>query len=146
MDFRNVVCDAVELYANREDVQFTFLDLVPKDLSLAIMGDSKLFGRVISNLIINGIQAVEKPRTPEIHMTLSCHAREVMVEIRDNGKGVPEELKDKIFLPNFSTKSEGSGLGLAIAKRGVETAGGRVWFITKTGEGTSFFLAFPLLA
>lgn len=146
MDFRKVVCEAVELYANREDVQFTFVDQVPKDLSLAIMGDSKLFGRVISNLIINGIQAVEKPRTPEIHMTLSCHAREVMVEIRDNGKGVPEELKDKIFLPNFSTKSEGSGLGLAIAKRGVETAGGRVWFITKTGEGTSFFLAFPLLA
>ncbi|MCC5935984.1 MAG: GHKL domain-containing protein [Lunatimonas sp.] len=145
MDFRKVVCEAIELYANREDVRFTFVDLVPKEVPLTIMGDPKLFGRVISNLIINGIQAVEKPRQPEIQVALSRQGQEVMVEIRDNGKGVPEELKDKIFLPNFSTKSEGSGLGLAIAKRGVETAGGRVWFKTKAGEGTSFFLAFPLL-
>ncbi|WP_209330663.1 sensor histidine kinase [Lunatimonas salinarum] len=145
MDIRKVVHEVVELYANREDIRFSFVDRVPKEIPVTIMGDSKLFGRVISNLIINGIQAVEKSRIPEICVELDQYDQEVIVEVKDNGKGVPEELKNKIFLPNFSTKSEGSGLGLAIAKRGVETAGGRVWFKTKAGEGTSFFLAFPLL-
>src|SRR5690606_8644802 len=80
-----------------------------------------------------------------IQVTLTEKDQWVQLEIRDNGKGVEETLRDKIFIPNFSTKSEGSGLGLAIAKRGVETAGGRIWFTTKVGEGTSFYLAFPIL-
>jgi two-component system nitrogen regulation sensor histidine kinase NtrY len=69
----------------------------------------------------------------------------VFLEIADNGKGIPQELKDKIFIPNFSTKSTGSGLGLAIAKSGVETAGGKIWFDTEVGKGTTFYLTFPLV-
>jgi signal transduction histidine kinase len=69
---------------------------------------------------------------------------QVVLEVRDNGKGIPKDLRKKIFMPNFSTKSEGSGLGLAIAKRGVETEGGKIWFETEEGKGTSFFLSFAL--
>lgn len=69
----------------------------------------------------------------------------VFLEINDNGRGIAPELKDKIFIPNFSTKSQGSGLGLAIAKSGVETAGGKIWFETEIGKGTTFYLTFPLI-
>ena len=70
----------------------------------------------------------------------------VFLEIADNGKGIPVALRDKIFIPNFSTKSQGSGLGLAIAKSGVETAGGKIWFETEEGKGSTFFLTFPLVS
>jgi two-component system nitrogen regulation sensor histidine kinase NtrY len=143
MDFRSVVIQAVELFQNHERGKVHLVDETQGELM--IMGDPKLFGRVISNLIINGIQSVESDKQAEIQVVLSRKNQAVQLEIRDNGKGVDEELKDKIFMPNFSTKSEGSGLGLAIAKRGVETAGGNIWFTTKVGEGTSFFLNFPIL-
>lgn len=143
MDFRAVVIQAVELFKNHERAKVILTDETEGELT--IIGDAKLFGRVISNLIINGIQSVDADKEAEIQVFLTGKTNTVQLEIRDNGKGVDEALRDKIFMPNFSTKSEGSGLGLAIAKRGVETAGGSIWFITQVGKGTSFFLSFPLL-
>src|SRR5690606_33482125 len=142
MDFRSVVVEAVELFQNHERGKVCFVD--QSEGELMIMGDPKLFGRVISNLIINGIQSVENKKQAEIEVILSQNDNTLKLEIKDNGKGVDEELKHKIFMPNFSTKSEGSGLGLAIAKRGVETAGGKIWFTTRPEMGTSFFLSFPI--
>lgn len=143
MDFRAVAIEAVDLFINHERGKVHFVDETEGELQ--VMGDSQLFGRVISNLIINGIQAVDSGMDANILVVLSKNEQTVTLEIRDNGKGVDEELKDKIFMPNFSTKSEGSGLGLAIAKRGVETAGGKIWFNTTMDMGTSFYLSFPLL-
>ncbi|MCH7409019.1 ATP-binding protein [Belliella sp. DSM 111904] len=145
MDFRTVVQESVELFKNRDKGTVILHDF-SQNASLYIMGDDQLFGRVIGNLIINGIQAVDSGKQPVIDVTLKIVPyQQVVLEIKDNGKGIPDELKDKIFIPNFSTKSEGSGLGLAIAKRGVETAGGKIWFETEEGKGTSFFLSFELV-
>ncbi|AWW31547.1 two-component sensor histidine kinase [Echinicola strongylocentroti] len=143
MDFEQVVVGAVELFKNSERGKVGFYNHVNE--RLLVMGDDKLFGRVISNLIINGVQAVPEDRSAEITVILTKENEWTRLEVKDNGTGIPEELRDKIFIPNFSTKSEGSGLGLAIAKRGVETAGGNIWFETKDGQGTSFFLAFPVV-
>ncbi|WP_236252769.1 PAS domain-containing sensor histidine kinase [Echinicola sp. 20G] len=142
MDFEVVVTKAVELFNNNEKAEVNFHDQV--NANLKVMGDDKLFGRVISNLIINGIQAVEEDKKAVIDVVLTAESGWTRLEVKDNGRGIPEELREKIFIPNFSTKSEGSGLGLAIAKRGVETAGGNIWFETELEKGTSFFLAFPL--
>ena len=68
----------------------------------------------------------------------------VRVAIRDNGAGIPEGVREQVFVPNFTTKETGSGIGLAVAKRGIESAGGRIWFETKVGEGTDFFIELPL--
>jgi signal transduction histidine kinase len=146
LDFRAVVNECVSLFSNREDVELNFEDATAEGSSARIMGDEKLYGRVISNLIINGIQAVPEGTKPRISIRLSCQEEgTIQLAIRDNGKGIDEELKAKVFLPNFSTKTEGSGLGLAIAKRGVETAGGKIWFRTTKGSGTVFYLVFPLI-
>lgn len=144
MDFRIVVRDTIELFSNREQGTVMLEDLVPHK-QLTVMGDDQLFGRVIANLIINGIQAVDSKKKPLIKIMLNIEGSKVILQIMDNGKGISEELRDKIFTPNFSTKSEGSGLGLAIAKRGVETAGGDIWFESQVGKGSTFYLTFDLL-
>ncbi|MBD2701785.1 HAMP domain-containing histidine kinase [Spirosoma sp. BT702] len=107
-------------------------------------GDRQMIGRIITNLIVNAIQSVPPSRKPVIELKLFINNDDVQIEIHDNGAGIPEAIQGKVFLPNFSTKQEGSGLGLAIAKRGVEHAGGTIWFETVEGVGTSFFISLPL--
>ncbi|MEB2783868.1 HAMP domain-containing sensor histidine kinase [Algoriphagus persicinus] len=144
MNFKSVLNKVLELFSGDQQVELIFQDdSFTQDIP--IIGDDKLFGRVISNLIINGVQSVGTGVKPVIRVWLWMTDQAVFLEITDNGKGISEELKDKIFIPNFSTKSTGSGLGLAIAKSGVETAGGKIWFETELGKGTTFYLTFPLL-
>ena len=143
MNFKEVLLRVLELFKTDKRMELEFQDDSFTD-HISILGDDKLFGRVISNLIINGMQAVAAGVKPQIRIWLWLTDRAVFLEISDNGKGIPVELRDKIFIPNFSTKSQGSGLGLAIAKSGVETAGGKIWFETEVGKGTTFFLTFPL--
>jgi signal transduction histidine kinase len=64
--------------------------------------------------------------------------------VRDNGSGIAAADRERIFRPNFTTKSSGMGLGLAMVQRIVEGAGGRVWFESVEGKGTTFFVALPL--
>jgi nitrogen fixation/metabolism regulation signal transduction histidine kinase len=109
-----------------------------------VMGDPQLMGRIFSNLIINGIQAVPEGKSPKIKVSLYTENNQLVIKFQDNGSGIPEALQDKIFIPNFSTKESGSGLGLPIAKRGIEHAGGKIWF--KTGDqGTTIFIELPLV-
>ena len=68
----------------------------------------------------------------------------VVVTISDNGSGIPEEIRGKMFTPNFTTKSSGMGLGLSIVKRYVENAGGRIWFESESGKGTMFCVELPV--
>jgi signal transduction histidine kinase len=67
----------------------------------------------------------------------------MLLTIKDNGEGIPENLREKIFEPNFTTKSSGTGLGLAFVKNSIENAGGKVWFETASGEGTTFYISLP---
>ncbi|MEO1052588.1 MAG: HAMP domain-containing sensor histidine kinase [Bacteroidota bacterium] len=111
-----------------------------------VRGDEKLTGRILSNLIINAYQSEEENKALQIDLILSVTAnRKVLIEVRDNGCGIDEEHRNKVFIPQFSTKDTGSGIGLAIAKHGIEHAGGKIWFETETGEGTSFFVELPLV-
>jgi nitrogen fixation/metabolism regulation signal transduction histidine kinase len=110
-----------------------------------VMGDPQLMGRIFSNLIINGIQSVPKDRQPTIEISLKTKDNQLHIEFTDNGSGIPEEIRDKVFIPNFSTKDGGSGIGLSIAKRGIEQAGGKIRFDTAQGRGTTIFVELPLV-
>jgi len=117
---------------------------IPK-ASIFIMADEKLLGRIFNNLILNAIQANDGEDSPELNISLEERSQKVRISFADNGRGIADEIKDKVFIPKFSTKNEGSGIGLAIAKRGVEHAGGSIWFESVEGEGTTFFLEFPII-
>jgi signal transduction histidine kinase len=68
----------------------------------------------------------------------------VLISVRDNGVGISEEQRSRIFVPNFTTKSGGTGLGLAMVKNIVEQCGGKVTFESTPGAGTVFTLELPL--
>jgi signal transduction histidine kinase len=104
-----------------------------------------LLVRTFNNLLINARQAVPEGREPHIRVSLTAVGTgSVRVAIHDNGTGIPEEVREKVFTPNFTTKETGSGIGLAVARRGIESAGGRIWFETEVGAGTDFFIELPL--
>ena len=111
---------------------------------LYVSGDSKQFGASINNLIINAQQSVPESRLAEIVLKLYTHNDTVIVEVKDNGSGIAQNIRSRVFLPNFTTREGGTGLGLAMAKRIIEYAGGSIWFETEEGIGTTFFLSLPL--
>jgi nitrogen fixation/metabolism regulation signal transduction histidine kinase len=110
-----------------------------------VFADAKLIGRILNNLLLNGIQAVPSDREPILKIVLQQNMDVAHIAVSDNGNGVEFSIQPKIFIPNFSTKTSGSGLGLAIAKRGIEHAGGRIWFETRLDHGTTFFLELPII-
>ena len=110
-----------------------------------VFADENLLVRTFNNLLINARQAVPQGREPHIEVALEAvGAGSVLVAIRDNGAGIADDVREKIFVPNFTTKETGSGIGLAVARRGIESAGGRIWFETELGVGTDFFIELPL--
>ena len=142
LELTGVVKSAANLHANDQAIRLmTQLEKGP----IYVMGDEKLFGRIINNLIINGIQAVPPERNPEIVVKLIKINKKVVIEVQDNGLGISEDIAKKVFIPNFSTKESGSGIGLAIAKRGIEQTGGSIWFETDMNKGTSFFIELPMV-
>ena len=70
-------------------------------------------------------------------------AQQIIISFADNGTGIEVELVDKIFAPNFTTKTAGMGLGLAMVKSILESIDARIWFQTKKGLGTTFYVALP---
>jgi two-component system, NtrC family, nitrogen regulation sensor histidine kinase NtrY len=142
-DLTNVLQKCADLYA--DDTKLSLNSYIRLDNAM-VLGDRQLMSRIITNLIINGIQSVPASRKPIINLRLykSDTEDKVIVEVQDNGGGIPESLRQKIFVPNFSTKAGGSGLGLAMAKRGIEHANGNLWFESITGKGSTFFLDLPM--
>ncbi|MBK6263726.1 HAMP domain-containing histidine kinase [Marivirga sp. S37H4] len=102
--------------------------------------DKKIIERIFNNMIINALQSKPDTDAAKVRIELSWTEDKVLISIADNGIGIPEENHQKVFLPNFTTKETGSGIGLAIAKRGVEHAGGKIWFESSVDEGTTFYL------
>ena len=105
--------------------------------------DSERFGRVLNNLIKNAKQAVQEIENPSVGVDLSTKDDYLTITITDNGKGIPGEVKDKIFEPNFTTKSSGTGLGLAICKQIIEQANGTISFESSPSTGTTFYIDLP---
>ncbi len=103
--------------------------------------------RVVVNLITNAIQAVEDAPAPHRLLVAVRNAAEdgfYDIVVEDNGPGVSEQNQDKIFTPDFTTKTSGSGLGLAICKRIVEHCGGTIGYSRSfTLGGACFTVKYP---
>lgn len=140
IDICEVVRAAVDVFDATPGLVITHSEEGP----LTVHADREHMLRVMNNLIKNALQAIPEERQGIVRVEARRSGNEALIEIRDNGSGIPADARDRIFTPSFTTKSSGMGLGLAMVKRMVEGAGGRVWFESKEGEGTSFFVALPL--
>ena len=110
---------------------------------LTLKTDPLFIKRILSNLIRNGIQAMEV-EGGELAVRAFLRGKFVIVTVSDTGAGIPDEVKEKIFKPLFTTKSKGQGFGLAVVKKLAEALGGTVSFETRVGRGTTFIVALPV--
>lgn len=99
--------------------------------------------RVVTNLVKNAIQAVGNVENPAILVAVTEEDGRACLTVSDNGSGISEENKVKIFEPKFTTKSSGMGLGLAMVKNIVESCDGSITFSSKLNKGTIFKVKFP---
>ncbi len=99
--------------------------------------------RVITNLVKNAIQAVPEVASPRILVTVSSEGEQVKISVADNGVGISDGYRQKVFEPKFTTKSSGTGLGLGMVKNIVENYGGTITFTSQVGKGTVFTVRFP---
>lgn len=99
--------------------------------------------RVITNLVKNAIQATEKIENPKIEVKIFNKDGGVVITVSDNGKGILDDVKHKVFEPRFTTKSSGMGLGLPMIKNIIEAYGGTISFTSQVEKGTEFTVTLP---
>ena len=104
-----------------------------------VQADKDQLLRVLNNLVNNAIQSISEKGKGKILLSVSEDLEYYVVSVKDNGMGIDESSKEKIFQPNFSTKSYGTGLGLSMCKRIIEQHGGEIWFESEAGKGTTFY-------
>lgn len=142
LDVMPVIEQARQVYKNSDNVEINVLN--KSDNSIRILADHDQLLRTFNNLFKNAIEAIDDESHCCITAVLYHDDEYAYIEIKDNGKGIPAVLHDKIFVPNFTTKTSGTGLGLAFVKQAVENAGGTISFTSVINVGTTFYLAFPL--
>ena len=130
----------------KENPQDIEISLSLPDEQFIVYADKGHLMRVFNNLVKNAIQAIPEERKGKILISLVGDLEEhiIIATVKDNGTGISKSMREKVFYPNFTTKNSGMGLGLAISKNIIETANGKIYFHTKDGIGTTFFVELPI--
>jgi len=144
---RNVPVDVCSILRHTCSVydQPGLVDVSFRDPGHAIeaKGDRDQLVRIFGNLVKNAIQSIPEGRKGDVLLSVVERDKTVTVEIMDNGIGIPKDRYENIFSPDFTTKAGGVGIGLAMVKTMLEGAGGQIWFKSREGEGTTFFVSLP---
>jgi len=121
-----------------------YITFVAEEKEIIAKFDRTQLIRVVTNLIKNGIQSIpQDAQDPRILVTVASVENTVEITVQDNGIGISEDTKPRVFEPKFTTKTSGMGLGLAMVKNIVETYNGNITFTSEPGKGTSFVVTFP---
>jgi signal transduction histidine kinase len=130
----------VGLFSGEHNLSITFS---PPSEPIEILADMGQLTRVFTNIMKNAIQAIPEDRPGRIKITCELKNTRVIIDFHDNGRGIPVELHNKIFSPNFSTKNSGMGLGLAMCKKMIEQFNGNISFYSTVDAGTVFSISLP---
>ncbi|MDX9788128.1 MAG: ATP-binding protein [Desulfobacterales bacterium] len=142
-----VVNQALQLLVHRLKSYAVEVTVKRQELLPEILIDPEQLKEVFVNLIVNACEAMEHGGEiviTENVTTVSGLGKSAIIEVIDNGPGIPETLRDKVFQPFFTTKDEGTGLGLAIAARIIEEHQGRIEVVSPKDRGTTFSMVLPL--
>ncbi|WP_052273392.1 ATP-binding protein [Flavihumibacter solisilvae] len=140
-DLHEILYSLSHLYDSSEQVHFSWH---PVSRKVMVHADRTQLNRLFTNLLQNAVEATVNNDDRVVKIDEVFENGSVIVSVSDNGQGIPEQMRNKIFTPNFTTKTSGTGLGLAMSKGIVEQAKGRIWFETREGEGTTFYVELAL--
>ena len=141
LDLAELVGNVVNLYDNAENIEFHF-NYDPSQ-EYTFNGDKTNLNSAFGNLVKNAVQAIGSKPDGKISVDLKTIDKWFIISIKDNGKGIKEEDKSQIFLPNFTTKTGGSGVGLSLTYNIVQVAGGTISFESEENVGTTFRIELP---
>jgi two-component system sensor histidine kinase AtoS len=108
--------------------------------------DGPRLRQVFANVVKNALEATERREAGVVEVRLLGQGARAVVEVSDNGVGMPPEHRERIFLPFFTTKPAGTGLGLAIVKKIMDLHGGDIEVESEPGRGTTVRLTLPVVA
>lgn len=121
--------DQIFVHANKSNIMITM--------------DKVFLSRIITNLVTNAKQAKSDDRNLLVNVDIEQHQRRVIISVQDNGIGIPENMYEKIFEPNFTSKNSGMGLGLSMVRKMVEDYKGEITVKSEVGKGSTFTIALP---
>ncbi len=145
----NANLEVVNLYDVLQNVTHLFQQNTACAISLTatdpllVMADKEQCLRIFTNLLKNAEQSIPENRKGKIEIMAYSSDKSVTIKVKDNGSGIPDEVKHKLFTPNFTTKTTGTGLGLAMVKNSVVSFNGTINFETDLNEGTIFTIVLP---
>ncbi len=131
-----------DLFREREDLEINLIEPIE---DLFVFADKNHLVRILNNLLKNAMQAIPPDKRGVIKIELFKRDEQAVIKITDNGTGISNDMLDKVFTPNFTTKSSGTGLGLPIVANMIETFNGKIYFETEVGIGTSFYVEIPTM-
>ena len=137
-NIKEILTNTINLYDNNTNVHFELIEENESDY--IIDSDKNNLGIVFGNIVKNAIQAIGKKENGRIAIKIKDLTTKYHIEISDNGCGIKEEEKKKIFMPNFTTKSSGMGVGLSIVYDILQTLNGEITFNSEFGVGTTFII------
>jgi len=138
LDFVAVIRRTLDIF-NTNTVHFTHSQ--PEIIGVF---DKDQLGRVVTNLVKNALQATENTPSPKIEVQLTQTDQYINLKVTDNGIGIAQADRDKIFEPKFTTKTSGSGLGLAMVKNIILSYNGNISFTSEVNKGSEFNLQIPV--
>ncbi len=137
-----ILLSAIHLFKVQSGIEISYTILDEKALGYI---DKDQMQRVFTNVLKNAQQAAKEDQDCKIEVNLWIEDEMIHISFKDNGKGISDELKDKIFMPNFSTKTSGMGLGLSICRKIVENVNGTITFESELHIGTTFLIVLPVI-
>jgi signal transduction histidine kinase len=138
----NILDSSINMFDKDEAVKIT--RHFKEDETYIVHSDPTQIQRCFTNVLKNAIQAVIEKEV-DINVYVMNENDHIVIAIQDNGEGISEEQKDKIFTPNFTTKSSGMGIGLTMVKNIIEKSKGDIWFKSEIKQGTTFFIKLPII-
>lgn len=139
--------EVINLNGEIEDILRVFNDdqifVHSNKSNIMITMDRVFLSRIITNLVTNAKQAQSDDRNLLVNVDIEQHQRRVIISVQDNGIGIPEDMFDKIFEPNFTSKNSGMGLGLSMVRKMVEDYKGEISVKSEVGKGSTFTITLP---
>jgi signal transduction histidine kinase len=143
-DLNQVIRNLLTLMRHRLEIVGIQMTLALDENVPVFFFDAKHMEQVLLNLIVNAVEAMSHGGELEIRTAWDTAAGQIRIQIRDEGLGIPEDIRSRIFDPFFTTKEHGTGIGLSIVYTMVREHGGEVELESAEGGGTTFVITLPV--